>query len=424
MRAAHDTDHGRRWAGCSRLGDEVPAVVHRHLPETSRVRAPPAPTLVPGGPTNVHHQGSSTDSAGGTPEQADDEPAPSKGIPTMTDPNTPPNPYDPAPPVGGEQPAAPSYGQPAPEQPAPDPFTKRTDQPTYGEQGGHGERSAPDQPGYGQQGYGQEQGYAQQGDQAQGYGAAGYGAAPYGAAGYGATQTQQAGYPQAGYGSYAGPGGAQGGPSKGLAIGALVVGAIALLGSWIPFVGFFFAFLGLIAIVLGIIGVVQAGKGRAGGKGMSITGAVLGVLSIIASIASVVIFVAVIDSASDDFSSATDSFSASITEDGGFGYSDDTEAILAEDLDVELGTFEVTGDPSFPDTNLPVTLTNKGDTAATFSLDLVATVGGTEADTDFLVTDPVQPGESVTLDSFNFVLDAEALTGATFEVTAITMFEE
>lgn len=351
----------------------------------------------------------------------------------MTDPNTPQNPYDPAPPAGGEQPAsAPSYGQDAPGygqdtggQTAPDPFTKSTDQP-QGEQSADGDQGSYGQQGGDQGAYGQQAGDGQQGgyDQQAGYGQQGDQGQAYGAAGYGAPQTQQAGYPQAGYGNYATQGAGPGGPSKGLAIGALVVGIIALLGSWIPFVGFFFAFLGLVAIVLGIIGVVQAGKGRAGGKGMAITGGVLGVVSIIVSIVSVVLVFAVFNTASDDFNDSLDSITASISEDGGFGYSDDTEAILAEDLDIQFGTFEVTGDPDFPDTNLPVTLTNKGDTAATFSIDLSATVGGTEADTDFVVTDPIQPGESVTVESFNFVLDAEQLQGATFEATAITMFEE
>ncbi len=50
--------------------------------------------------------------------------------------------------------------------------------------------------------------------------------------------------------------------------------------------------------------------------------------------------------------------------------------------------------------------------------------GGSEVDSDFIFSDPIQPGASVTVDAFNFVIDAEAVQGATFEVSEVSMFEE
>ena len=176
--------------------------------------------------------------------------------------------------------------------------------------------------------------------------------------------------------------------------------------------------------MLGIIGMVQANKGRAGGKGLAIIGAVLGAVAIIVSILVTVFVVMALNSASDEFNESLGSIEASISEDGGFGFSDDKDAILADSLDVEFGTFEVTGDPDFPDTNLPVTLTNKGDVAASFQVSLSAVSGGSEVDSDFIFSDPIQPGATVTVDAFNFVIDAEAVQGATFEVSEVSMFEE
>ncbi|GAA1984379.1 hypothetical protein GCM10009718_22190 [Isoptericola halotolerans] len=71
---------------------------------------------------------------------------------------------------------------------------------------------------------------------------------------------------------------------KGLAIAALVLGILALLGCWIPFLNIGSAVLGLVGAVLGIVAVVQSSRGTAGGKGMAITGTVLSVVAIVASV--------------------------------------------------------------------------------------------------------------------------------------------
>lgn len=155
-----------------------------------------------------------------------------------------------------------------------------------------------------------------------------------------------------------------------------------MLGSWIPFAGFFFAFLGMVAIVLGVVGLVQAKKGAASGRGLAVTGIVLGVVSILLSIASVAVFVAVAANETTD----------AIAEFG--GVETDSEVVLAENLDVQFGRLEVTGDPEFPDTRMDVTLTNKGDVAAEFTLDVAALVDGAEVETDYLLSGTIEPGES------------------------------
>lgn len=83
------------------------------------------------------------------------------------------------------------------------------------------------------------------------------------------------------------PPGAGPGQTNGLAIGALVVGIIALLSAFIPFVGIFAIVPGLVALVLGIIGLRKAGQ-LGSGRGMAIAGTVLGVLAILGAIAWIV----------------------------------------------------------------------------------------------------------------------------------------
>lgn len=89
-------------------------------------------------------------------------------------------------------------------------------------------------------------------------------------------------------------------PKKGFAVTALVLGIVAILGSWIPFLSIGSAIIGAVGLVFGIIAVVKAFKGTAGGKGMAIAGTVLCVLSIIFAIISTAAGAAAVDEAIDD----------------------------------------------------------------------------------------------------------------------------
>lgn len=133
----------------------------------------------------------------------------------------------------------PQYGQPP----------QYGQSPQYGQQPPYGQQPQYGQPPYGQPQYGQQPPYGQQ---------------PYG----------QPGYPGSGY---------YGEPRRGagLAIAALVVGIFALLTCWTIIGGIG---LGLVALVLGIVAVGRSRKDGAPGKGMAISGIVLGVLGIIAAI--------------------------------------------------------------------------------------------------------------------------------------------
>ena len=93
---------------------------------------------------------------------------------------------------------------------------------------------------------------------------------PANAYGAGGNNYGQPGYPQQG----------APGQSSGLAIASLILGIIGVLTFWLFGLGGIPA---LLAIVLGIIAITKASKGRAGGKGMAITGVILGVLALIAS---------------------------------------------------------------------------------------------------------------------------------------------
>lgn len=98
---------------------------------------------------------------------------------------------------------------------------------------------------------------------------------------------QQPGQPPYGGPSYGQPRPAS--EKRGLAIAALVLGILALLGAWIPFLNVGSIVLGLVGLVLGIVAIAKVSKGEAGGKVMAMVGAALCVLAIVLSIAVTVI---------------------------------------------------------------------------------------------------------------------------------------
>ncbi len=108
---------------------------------------------------------------------------------------------------------------------------------------------------------------------------------------------------------------------NGLAVAALVLGIIALVFCWIPFLNVLSIILGLIGLGLGVPGLLGALRGRRSGKGIAITGVILSVVAIIAAIAiSAAATVAVDDALSGtDISTSTDSDSGSSAGTGGSG---------------------------------------------------------------------------------------------------------
>lgn len=88
--------------------------------------------------------------------------------------------------------------------------------------------------------------------------------------------------------------------TSGLAVAGLVVGIVAIIGSWIPFLNLGSAWIAVIAIGLSIAGIVITRKGPKGGKGVAIAGLVLGIITIIV----VVVMYGAAGAASDDATDA------------------------------------------------------------------------------------------------------------------------
>lgn len=198
--------------------------------------------------------------------------------------STPSNPYDPNRPEGER----PGSADDAPRQGTPEPPRYGEQAPSYGDQQppsyGQGASSSSGQgSSYGEApSYGQPPSYGQSSSGDQGYGQQ-YGTQQYG--------TQQYAGGSGGYG-----GGGASSSSNWMGIAALVLGVLALLGSWIPFINLLSVALAIIGLVLGIMGMRRAKRGEATNRGLSLTGVVLSAIALVVSLVITVGFTALIGS--------------------------------------------------------------------------------------------------------------------------------
>lgn len=99
---------------------------------------------------------------------------------------------------------------------------------------------------------------------------------------------------------------------KGLAVAALVLGILAIVGCLVPLLNIGSIALGLVGLVLGIVAMAKADRPGNGGKKMAVAGTVLSVLAIIGA---VVINVVVINAANEQ-SAAAEASSTQLEREG------------------------------------------------------------------------------------------------------------
>ncbi|MCB7137899.1 hypothetical protein [Cellulosimicrobium marinum] len=254
----------------------------------------------------------------------------------------------------------------------------------------------------------------------------GYGAPqPYGTQPYGAPDpTQQAPYgaPYAGYSTYAPPAPTT---TNTLAIVGFVLAVVGVLGCWVPGFNVFAALLALTGVILGIVGLVQVKSGKSG-KGFAISAIIVGALAILGTILTYVLLFVWADAVTSEYEDTLAEIQSETQSDLDRMSGDATEEILATDLTVEFGTFEGSADEyGFVESALPVTLTNNASEAMMYDVEIDAVAAdGTVVESDFAFTSTLDPGASETVDVFEYVDEEtlEALRTATFEITSASQY--
>ena len=115
-----------------------------------------------------------------------------------------------------------------------------------------------------------------------------------------------------------------------LGILATIFGAIALLGSWIPFINYPSLFIGIVAFILGIIGLIVNLKKR---KTMAIIGTSLAVASVVLFFTTQVLYADVYKEYAKEFNRSYMDTSASMEREEKSGLTDDTFAWTQEQFD-------------------------------------------------------------------------------------------
>ena len=115
-----------------------------------------------------------------------------------------------------------------------------------------------------------------------------------------------------------------------LGILATIFGAIALLGSWIPFINYLSLFIAIVAFILGIIGLIVNLKKR---KTMAIIGTSLAVASVVLFFTSQALYADVYKEYAKEFNRSYMDKSASMEREEKSGLTDDTFAWTQEQFD-------------------------------------------------------------------------------------------
>ena len=203
-----------------------------------------------------------------------------------------------------------------------------------------------------------------------------------------------------------------------LIVAALILGIIGLATCLIPFLNVMGGLAGTLGLIFGILGLVKVGKPGFTGRGMAIAAVICSALALAGTVLSGFVFTKAVDDAVKGMDEAVASFSAEVDDMTGAN----TDKLLADAVEVTLGEFTVT-DEDFGTTELPVSMTNKTEEAASYYISIEATdASGKRLADDFLTANNLAPGQAQDFKAFQFVTteDIEALKTASFKVFEVS----
>lgn len=190
---------------------------------------------------------------------------------------------------------------------------------------------------------------------------------------------------------------------------ALVLGIIAVVLSFIPIVRFVTYGLAPLALIFGIISAVKKKS-----VGVSIAGIVLAVAAIILTIALQAATVKAVDTVVEKASKDLDNMTGENTAD-----------LLGSDVDVTLGDFVIEKGDFIDDYKLPVTVRNKTDKKASYSIEIEAVdANGKRIEEDTVFVTDLTAKQSQDLEAFTLITSdtAEKLKSATFNIIEVSKY--
>lgn len=192
---------------------------------------------------------------------------------------------------------------------------------------------------------------------------------------------------------------------SGLCTAGLVLGIVGVCTSFIPIINNLSFIMGILAAIFGLVSIKKASKGKM-------------IATVILGIVAIVITLGVQKTTSD----ALDAVSENLNTISG----SNTEEVLANGVDVQLGDFEVTTDEyGLNDTKMKVKITNKTNETKSFSIQIEAVdTNGNRINQDYVYANNLTAGQSQEFEIFQFVSSdkIEDMQNATFNIVEASMY--
>lgn len=193
-----------------------------------------------------------------------------------------------------------------------------------------------------------------------------------------------------------------------LAIIGLILGILALGGSFIPIINNASIIFGIIGAVLAIIPLIKKKS-----KGLAVVALILCVLSVIISFA-----------LQDSWGKALDNAGKEIDQSLKDSDGSNTDKILKNDVDVKLGDLKITSDEyGLTDSEMVVTVTNKAKEKESYSIHIEAVdASGNRISDDYVYANDLAAGQTQEFKIFEYIEDSklEAMKAATFKIVDVS----
>lgn len=192
---------------------------------------------------------------------------------------------------------------------------------------------------------------------------------------------------------------------SGLATAGLVLGIIGICTSFIPVINNVSFILGLIGTIFGIVALIKKAS-----KGQAIAGIILCVLTIVITINS-----------QKTLSDSLNTWSQDLDKAAG----NSTEEVLKNDVDIQLGNFQVTKGTYTTETVLKATVKNKTNDTKSFSIQVEAVdANGSRIANDYIYANNLNAGQSQEFKLFEYVESDKLnlMKNATFKIVEASMY--
>ncbi|MBO5478243.1 MAG: DUF4190 domain-containing protein [Clostridia bacterium] len=192
---------------------------------------------------------------------------------------------------------------------------------------------------------------------------------------------------------------------SGFSTAGLVLGIIGVCTSFIPIINNLSFVMGILAVIFGIVALVKKS-----GKGKIIASIILGILAVVITI--------------NSQKALSDSFEA-MSNDLDKASGNSTEEVLANDVEVSLGKFEVKEGKYSTDTKLVVKVKNKTSQTKSFNIQIEAVnADGSRITNDYVYANNLNAGQSQDFEIFTYVSSdkLETMKKATFKIVEASMY--